>query len=187
VKPSSSTLMMGVVDYSSINKESVAWAFENANGLLRAELERVGSLNDKAAQLAGFAGVILAILGSVARDGFRAELGSVGEVAFAIFYFGAALLLALAILWLVSLVYRPRRYVAVDPEEIRNYLSDDRLLRAEPWALQIRTLRAIHPAAEWAEKGASQMAHRIGIGAMLFVGGLVAFLGAVLTMGAGSL
>jgi hypothetical protein len=175
------------VDYSRINKDSVAWAFANASDLLRGQLERVGSLNDKAAQLAGFAGVILAILGSLARQGFSSDLGSVGEVAFAIFYFGAAALLATTILWLVSLVYRPRRYVAIDPEEIQNYLSDERLLQAEPWALQIRTLRTMYPAAQWADDSAARMACRIGVGAALFAGGLLAFLGAVITMGLGSL
>jgi hypothetical protein len=175
------------VDYGRINPEAVAWAFQNSADLLQSELERVRSLNEKAAQLAGFAGVVLAILGSVARDGFVADLGSVGEVAFAAFYFGAGLSLAATILWLVLWVYRPKRYVAVDPEEIRNYLTDERLLRAEPWALQIRTMRTVYPAARWAEKGAAQMAGRIGIGAGFFAAGLGMFLGAVITLGLGSL
>jgi hypothetical protein len=175
------------VDYSRINGASVAWAFESASNLLRDELERMRSLNDKAAHLAGFAGVALAISGSIGRDGFGSSRGGVGEVAFAAFYFGAMAALAATMLWLVLLVYRPRRHVAIDPMEIRNYLTDDRLLQAEPWALQIRTLRMIYPAARWAAAGAAQMEHRIRVGAGLFATGLTLFLGAAVTLGLGSL
>jgi hypothetical protein len=174
------------VDYSRINAETVAWAVQNAANLLQGELDQVRSLNDKAAQLAGFSGVVLAILGSLASDGFATKLGSVGESVFAAFYFGSAFLLAATILWLVLLVHRPRRRVAVDPEEIRTYFTDERLLEAEPWALQIRTMRTIYPAAVWAKKGAAQMEARIGVGAGLFAGGLTLFLGAVITLGVGS-
>lgn len=175
------------LDYAQINKQTVAWAYDTASGLLQSELDRVRSLNEKAGQLAGFSGIVLAILGGLANDAFDAGLGCVGEPLFAASYFGAALLLGVAILWLVLLVYRPRRYVALDPEEIRNYLVDERLLRSEPWALQLRTMRTIYPATQWAEKGAAQMARRIGIGAVLFVAGLGLFLVAVVTLGIGQL
>jgi hypothetical protein len=174
------------VDYSRVNGESVAWAFQNAANLLQGELDQVRSLNERAAQLAGFSGVVLAILGSLAGDGFASRLGSVGEGVFATFYFGSAFLLAASIIWLVLLVHRPTRWVAMDPEEIRNYVTDERLLRAEPWALQIRMMRTIYPAALWARKGAAQLKGRIGVGAGLFAGGLTSFLGAVITLGLGS-
>lgn len=175
------------MDYSRINPDSVAWAYSNASALLDGELERIRSLNDKAAQLAGFSGVVLAILGGLATTAFDADLGSVGEGAFAVLFFLGAALLAAAILWLVLRVYRPRRFLAVDPEEIRNYLTDERLLQSQPWALQIRTMRTLYFAARWAERGAAEMARRIVVGAHLFVAGLMFLVGAVVTLGIGSL
>jgi hypothetical protein len=175
------------VDYSRIDPDSVAWAYENASALLQQERDRVSSLNDKAAQLAGFSGVILAILGSFAREGFTAKLGSVGEVVFAVCYFGAALALALAVAILILLVYRPRRFIAVDAAELGNYLGDERLLQSKPWGLQIRTMRTLHLAAKWAEKGAAEMASRIRIAVSVFGAGLALFVGAVITLGLGQL
>lgn len=176
-----------IIDYSKIDKASVSWAYSNASTVLQTELARVQSLNEKAAQLAGFCGVTLAILGGLADGGFGAKLGSVGEPVFAACYFGAALLLGAAIAWLVLFVYRPRRYVALDPSEIRNYLTEERLLRAEPWALQMRTMRTLYLAASWAEKGAAQMARRITVGALLFTAGLMLFVCAAITLGVGEL
>lgn len=175
------------MDYTRINPETVEWAYGNAVALLQGELDRVRGLTEKAGQLAGFAGVVLAILGGLSKDGFKAHLGSVGENTFAVGYFGAALLLGGAILWLVVLVYRPRRYVAVDTAEISNYLTDDRLLRSKPWALQIRTMRTVHLAATWAEEGAAQLAWRIKVGVFLFAAGLGFFVAAVITLGIGEL
>lgn len=173
------------MDYSRINEETVEWAYRTADGLLKEELERARLLTDKAAQLAGFSGIVLAILGGMARDAFGAALGSPGEAIFAACFFAAAGVLTAAIAWLIVLVYRPRRYVAVDTGEIRNYLEDERLLQAKPWALQIRTMRTLYPAARWAEKTAGQLAFRITVGASLFLIGLFLFLGAVITLGIG--
>lgn len=175
------------MDYSRIKPETVAWAYGTARDLLQGELDRIRSLTEKAAQLAGFAGIILAILGTLAAEAFATDLGAIGDVVFAACFFAGAAVLAGAILWLVLLVYRPRRYIAVDTEEIQNYLTDDRLLRSQPWALQIRTMRTIYLAARVAERGAAQMASRITVGAVLFLLGLMLFLGAVITLGAGSL
>lgn len=155
--------------------------------LVRTERERVASLNDKAAQLAGFSGVILVILGSLAKDGFKAHLGSVGELTFAVSYFAAAVGLVAAILVLILRAYQPRRFLAIDTDEIANYLGDERLLRAEPWALQIRTMRTLHPLAKIAETGAAEMAAWIKLGGYIFALGISLFLVAVLTLGIGQL
>ena len=175
------------VDYSEINPESVAWAYENSVSLLEQERARVDSLNEKAAQLAGFSGVILAILGSFAKDGFKAQLGCVGEVVFAVCYFGAALALAAAVAILILGVYRPRRFLAVNTDEIENYLTDDRLLRSKPWGLQLRTMRTLHGSAKWTEKGAAIMASRIKYAVFVFGAGLAFFVVAVITLGVGQL
>ena len=143
--------------------------------------------DEKAAQLAGFSGVILAILGSIAKDGFTAQLGCVGEVVFAACYFGAAIALAGAVGILILFVYRPRRFLAVSADEIDNYLTDDRLLRSQPWGLQLRTMRTLHGSAKWTEKGAAIMAQRIKCAVFVFGAGLAFFVVAVITLGIGQL
>lgn len=175
------------IDYSQIKPETVAWATQNARQLLADENDRVRSIDGKSSQLAGFAGVILAVLGAVAPDALREDLGGVGDPVFAVMYFTAAVSLTIAIVWLVFFVLRPQRFVAIDAEEIGAYLEDERLLRSEPWGLQMRTLRALRRAAIWAQKAGQQKADRLTIGIVIFGIGLGAALAAVVTLGAGSL
>jgi hypothetical protein len=175
------------VDYSQVNYETVAWATENARALVKQEAERIQALDGKSAQLAGFSGVILAVLGSLAANAFDKDLGSVGDPLFAVAYFLSVVSLTGAILWLVFFALKPQRFIAIDAAELTAYLEDDRLLRAEPWALQIRTLRALRNAAVWAQTGAEQKANRLSLGVAIFGSGLGAALVAVVTLGAGSL
>lgn len=130
------------MDYTRVDHATVEWATQNARDLLREESDRIQALDTKAGQLAGFSGVILALLGSLAKDAFTRDLGCVGDPVFAVAYFLAAGTLAGALLWLVFSALKPQRFVAIDADELTQYLEDERLLRAEPWALQIRTLRA---------------------------------------------
>jgi hypothetical protein len=175
------------VDRSAVTPDTVAWAVENAQTLLRDETDRVRSLDGKAGQLAGFAGVTLAVLGSIAPDALSQDLGRVGDPVFAAAFFGAAGFVTGSIIWLVFLVLRPQRFVAIDAKEIRNYLQDDRLLRAEPWALQMRTLRALGDSALWAQRAGEQKASRLGVGVTLFGIGLGTTLVAILTLGVANL
>ncbi len=163
--------------------ETVAWAVENARSLLLNETDRARSLDGKAAQLAGFAGVTLAVLGSIAPEALSQDLGCVGDPVFAVAFFAAAGLVTGSIVWLVFGVLKPQRIVAIDAKEIANYLEDERLLRAEPWALQMRTLRALRDGALWAQRVAEQKASRLGVGVTLFGFGLGSTLVAVLTLG----
>ena len=175
------------MDYSQINHETVAWATENARSLLKDENERIQALDAKAAQLAGFSGVILAVLGSIAPDAFDGDLGAVGDPLFATTYFASVGALTAAILWLVFFALRPQRFIAIDAEELTAYLEDERLLQAQPWALQIRTLRALRNCTSWAQQGAQQKADRLSIAVVIFAAGLAAALVAVVTLGLGSL
>jgi len=97
------------VDYSQINRESVAWATDNGRELLKAENDRLQALDAKAGQLSGFSGVILAVLGSIAPDAFDRNIGAVGEPLFASAYFASVGALTGAILWLVFFALRPQR------------------------------------------------------------------------------
>jgi hypothetical protein len=175
------------VDYRRINHETVAWAAENARELLREENQRIQALDGKAGQLAGFSGVILAVLGSIAPDAFDGNLGTVGEPLFAGAYFASVGALTAAILWLVFFALRPQRFIAIDATELTAYLEDERLLRAQPWALQIRTLRALRDCTSWAQRGAELKADRLTIGVIIFAVGLASALVAVVTLGVGNL
>jgi hypothetical protein len=175
------------MDYRKIDPETVAWATENARQLLDDESELVRSLDAKAAQLAGFGGVVLAIMGSIASQGFNEDLGSAGNVVFAMAYFFAAGVLTASILWLAFYAFTPQRFVAIGAAEISEYIDDERLLRAKPWALQLRTLRALRDAVAWAQEAAVQKANRLTTGAVLFGIGLVAAVSAVVTLGLGTL
>ena len=95
--------------------------------------------------------------------------------------------LATAILWLVFFTLKPQRFIAIDAKELSRYLDDERLLSAEPWALQLRTLRALRDAASWAQRGAQQKADRLSTGIALFGVGLASALTAVITLGAATL
>lgn len=175
------------MDYSRINHETVAWATDNARELLREENDRIQALDGKAGQLAGFSGVILAVLGSIAPDAFDGDLGAVGDPLFAAAYFASVGALTAAILWLVFFALRPQRFIAIDASELTAYLEDERLLRAQPWALRIRTLRALRDCTSWAQQGAESKANRLGAGVVIFAIGLAAALVAVVTLGAGNL
>jgi hypothetical protein len=175
------------MDYSRLNHETVAWATENARELLREESDRIQLLDTKAGQLAGFAGVVLALLGSLAKDAFARDLGTVGDPLFAVVYFGAAATLATAIMWIVFFALKPRRFIAIDAKELSMYFEDERLLSAEPWALQLRTLRALRDAVSFSQRGAAQKADRLSTGVVLFGVGLACTLMAVITLGVGSL
>ena len=72
------------MDYSRINRQTVEWATENARLLLQEESARIQGLDSKSGQLAGFAGVILALLASVAIGAFERDLGDVGDPLFAV-------------------------------------------------------------------------------------------------------
>ena len=174
--------MLHDADPSHINPETVAWATQNARQLLADENDRVRSLDGKAAQLAGFTGVILAVLGSVAPDAFKEKLGCFGETAFAIAYLIAAFSLSAAIVWLVFFVLKPQRFVAIDAAEIKAYVEDERLLRSKPWGLQMRTLRALDHATSWAQAAGQQKADRLGIGVILFGIGVLGAIAAVITL-----
>jgi len=171
------------VEHGGVNPDTVAWAADNARELLRDESERVRALDTKAGQLAGFAGVILALLGSIAPEAFRSSLGDVGVPLFAAFYLLAAALLASSILWIVFLTLKPQRFIAIAAAELGEYLEDERLLRSDPWALQIRTMRAVRDAAVWAQVAGERKADRLTVGMILFAAGLTATLGAVVTLG----
>lgn len=175
------------MDYSKLDPETVAWALDNARTLLSEENERVRAIDGKAAHLAGFAGVILAVLGSLAPDTFDEDLGCVGDPLFAVAFFVATGVLTGSILWFVFRVMKPYRFVAIDAKEVGNYLEDERLLRAEPWALQMRTLRVLAGVTGWAQGVAQQKADRLNEGVVAFGVGLAAALVAVVTIGVANL
>ncbi|HEX8054296.1 MAG TPA: hypothetical protein VF517_15010 [Thermoleophilaceae bacterium] len=175
------------LDYTRLDHKTVAWATENARELVKEEADRLRALDAKSAQLVGFAGVILAVLGSLGKDAFLRDLGYVGDPLFAAAYFLSMLVLTASILWLVFFTLKPQRLVVIDAKELSAYLEDERLLQAEAAALQIRTLRALRDAASWAQRVGKQKASRLSTGMALFAIGLAAALVAVTTMGAGSL
>jgi hypothetical protein len=175
------------MDYTRIDPETVEWATKNARELVHEESDRIQALDAKAGQLAGFSGVVLALLGSLAKDAFTRDLGCVGDPVFAGAYFLAAAMLAVTILWLVFSAIKPQRFIAIGAKELERYLVDERLLSAKPWALQIRTLRALSDATSWSQRAAQQKADRLSTGVVLFASGLVFTLVAVITLGLGSL
>lgn len=185
-RPYQTSSFLGV-DYARVNPETVAWATQNARDLLAEETDRIQALDTKASQLAGFSGVTLAILGSIGQRAIEADLGTVGDPLFASAYFLAGVMLAVAILWLVFFGVRPRRFIAIDASELTAYLEDERLLRSRPWALQIRTLRALRDAASWAQRGAQEKANRLTVGVAIFGLALSATLVSIVTLGIASL
>ena len=73
-------------------------------------------------------------------------------------------------------------FVAIDAAEIDRYIPIAPL-RAEPWALQMRTLRSLRDAAIWAQEAGEQKANRLATGVVLFAAGLGSTLVAVVTLG----
>jgi hypothetical protein len=175
------------MDPTRVNPESVAWAQAQASSLLDGERERLRSLNERAIQLAGFASVVLAVLGGFAYEGFAASLAPFGEITFAAFYFTALIALAATILWVLTLVYRPRSYTSVGTNELRHYLENPALLEGRAWALQLRTMHSLYLAARWTRRRASRMAEGLRIAALLFGAGLICVVGATVTLGIGAL
>lgn len=131
------------------NAEAVSWMVSEAEGHLAEQEARLESLRGRAAQLAGFAGLLLGLLAALAPGGFAGMSDTAHFVAAGTFVVALALLLA-GILISLLFVVRPTRTRGIKPaERIDGFLRSERELRAEPWQLQLRTLRAFPGILKW--------------------------------------
>jgi hypothetical protein len=171
-------------DAEKVEGETVAWFFEYAQSILDAQRDRFSALEQKATHLAGFAGVVLAILAAVASDGVGDQLSGVAEaiVTCSLIVASSAMVLTLVVVVLGVLLTSP--YRSVGAEEIALHLGyeDGPLLEVPAWAPQVRASRAILEAVADLQLGASAKAARVNLAAASFVLGTVAAAVGVLTL-----
>jgi hypothetical protein len=166
---------------SDTNPDAVAWYVDNASALLADEHRRGESLQTRAGQLAGFAGVSLALLGSLLPDAFGGLELSEERLAGGAYLLALALLIATIVLAVVR-VLKPVRYAAIDAREVREYVTD-RFLVADRWEVQVRTLRALAMAVASAQSNNETKAKWLGRCVVVFLAGLVASAGCLATLG----
>jgi hypothetical protein len=132
----------GDFDWESTDKETISVALEEAQRAAEVESGRAGRLDDKASVLAGFGGVILALLvGLVSRT--RIDLHGTWLTLFTIGFFASALLVLASASLAVSMLL-PRRMLAIGPRELLQYVQspdDPTFLQADVRALSVRMLR----------------------------------------------
>ncbi len=165
------------------NRESIAWMIGQATDHLAEQDARLESLRLRAGQLAGFAGILLGLLAALAPDGFSGLSGSAHAIAITIFIVALLLLLA-AILVSLLFVVRPTRFRAISAgARIGEFLSSKAQLTAEPWQLQLATLRAFPGNLRWHAWINRRRAAALFIAYILLASGLLASAVCVATIG----
>jgi hypothetical protein len=159
-----------LLELGNLDSDTVAVAADRAQKLFDDQQERLSGLDQKATQLAGFAGVVLAVLGSAAKDVVDADFSCAMTVLVRGSLLLSALLITVTIVYLVVTVLYPQPFAAVAAEEIRRYLGegDEPLLEVTPTAFLVRQLRGLYRATASVQQGADEKARQIKAAARLF-------------------
>jgi hypothetical protein len=156
---------------------------EQAAAQAEEQSARLDSLQLRAGQLAGFAGILLGLLASLVPDGFAEMGGPVRYLAQGSFIVALVLLLT-AIMLALLFVVRPRKFREVSPAEwIDEFLADRRRFRAEPWQLQLARLRSYPEALRWHAWVNKRRAAALFLAYFALAGGLVASAVSIGTIG----
>ena len=153
------------------NPAAIAWYVEEAQRLLEDQQRRAESLRTRGGQVAGFAAVLLALIGGNAAKILEAVDGG-GETLIGLALIGAAGLLAVSVGVAVVGVVMPRPFVTISAAEITNYLTDRFLNEPDLWRVHIRSLRALEIATKDAQAGGNAAVKAIGVSLYAFLAGL---------------
>jgi hypothetical protein len=153
------------------NSEAIAWYVEEAQRLLEEQQRRAESLQTRAGQIAGFGAVLLALIGGNAATILH-EAHGVLRFVIAVTLILAALCLTVSVAVAVRGVSPQALNSNVSTSEIANYLTDPFLDEPELWRVQVRALRALEAAAEFAQKRADDALKLITVSLYAFLVGL---------------
>lgn len=155
------------------NAGAVGWYMEQAERQLDERRERAAGLRERGGTLAGFAGVLLALVGANAAD-ILTELGPCVRIFVGVLLACAITLLAASVAWTVLRVILPVRSPSISSDEVGNYASERFTHEPDLWRVQVRTLKGIHPAIEKATEITDEAGNALNVAAVLFVAGLFA-------------
>jgi hypothetical protein len=156
---------------------------EQAAAQAEEQSARLDSLQLRAGQLAGFAGILLGLLASLVPDGFAEVSDSSRYLALGAFIVALVLLLAAIILALLFVV-RPRKFREISPAEwMDEFLGHKSQFAAEPWQLQLSRLRSYPEALRWHAWVNKRRAAALFLAYFALAGGLVASAVSIGTMG----
>ena len=126
----------------SANPEAIAWYLERSERLLGELRERTLSLRARGAQLAGFAGAVLALAGA----NVDSVLGSLGGVprdcAGGSLLVGILLLVACLLVVLRGTVF-PESISIISANEVANYLTERFIAEPDLWRMHLRTIHGL--------------------------------------------
>jgi hypothetical protein len=164
------------------NRESVAWMLDQAVAHLEEQSARLDSLRLRAGQLAGFAGILLGLLASLASDGVSGLNGSAKYLATGALI--ASLVLLLAAVCLALFVVRPTKFREVSPaERIEDFLVTRSHFQAESWKLQLARLRTYPEVLRWHAWVNKRNAAALFFAYVALAGGLLASTISIATIG----
>jgi predicted PurR-regulated permease PerM len=153
------------------NSEAIAWYVEESQRLLEDQQRRAESLRTRGGQIAGFGALFLALIGgNAARILHEAHGGARTMIAVALIL--AAICLAVSVAVAVVGVSRQGQSATVSADEIANYLTEPFLDAPDLWRIQIRSLRTLERATEFAQKGGDDALKSITVSAYSFLTGL---------------
>ncbi|MBK5233106.1 MAG: hypothetical protein JJE13_09025 [Thermoleophilia bacterium] len=125
------------------NPQTVAWTTSNARIMFEDQERRASSLETRAGQLAGFTGLVLALIVPLGVEGIHDASWDIPVYGLIIVASASAVF---ALFSLVHGVLAPAWFVSISSSEIDNYINDSRFQTQPPEELQIRTLKAIRDA-----------------------------------------
>jgi predicted PurR-regulated permease PerM len=153
------------------NTEAIAWYVEEAQRLLEEQQRRAESLSTRGGQIAGFGALFLALIGGNAARILHQAHGSVSTV-IAVALVAAALCLVVSVATAVIGVNRQGQQTSVSADEIAIYLTDQFLDAPELWRVQVRSLRTLEKATEFAQKNGDDALKSITISLYALLTGL---------------
>lgn len=137
------------IDGSNANHASLAWMASEAKEHVAAQAESLESLRIRAGQLAGFAAILLGLLAALVPNGLdRASTGA--DILAKVSFVAGLFLLLCSILIALLYVARPTRSRAVrEAEHVDRFLESEAQFTAEPWQLELTSLRAFPGIIRW--------------------------------------
>lgn len=165
-----------------MDTDSVEWITTNASSAVEDQQRRAESLQTRAAQVAGFAGVTVALAGPLAKSALTSLHGH-PECAAAVFFIGGSIGLALAIILSVFFVLRPIKHLALSADEIDLYVNDSRFVTSKPYEIQFRTLKGYAKTVRRYELNNARKATYLKLSAYLYLYGLVSIVALAVTLG----
>ncbi|MBN9622942.1 MAG: hypothetical protein J0H06_08315 [Actinobacteria bacterium] len=123
-----------------VNPEAVAWYLERSERLLVELRERVLAQRSRGAQIAGFSGAVLALVGANAESTLSALHGSARVCAAGCLLMGS-LLLVVAFVTALRGGLLPRFVSDLSVGEVANYATDRFVQEPDLWRVHLRTIR----------------------------------------------